>query len=125
MATEDPKSIVTRFNEFITMKDIDGLSALLSDDHVFIDRDGNRIEGKGQMILAWKKFFEMFPQYRNTFVEVKSMGEVIVIRGFAYWNSDNTHDSVIWTARLSGGRIKEWRIYSDAEDVRKLFHFDQ
>jgi ketosteroid isomerase-like protein len=33
----DPKSIVLRFNNCINHADIDGLSELMTEDHVFID----------------------------------------------------------------------------------------
>jgi hypothetical protein len=36
----DPVSIIQAFNDCINKRDIDGLAALMSEDHTFIDRDG-------------------------------------------------------------------------------------
>jgi predicted RNA-binding protein len=41
----DPESIALRFNNCIGNADIDGLSELMTEDHVFIDTENNRIEG--------------------------------------------------------------------------------
>jgi hypothetical protein len=39
----DPISIVETFNNCINNKDIDGLAALMSKEHTFIDRDGSQM----------------------------------------------------------------------------------
>jgi hypothetical protein len=41
----DPESIALRFNNCIGNADIDGLLELMTEDHVFIDTENNRIEG--------------------------------------------------------------------------------
>ncbi len=118
MNTRDPKLVVLEFNEAINGRDIDGLSALLSKDHVFIDREGRTVRGKTGMIDAWTEFFKMFPEYRNTFTRLESNGDLVVVTGYAYWNAQNKHDEVIWTAKIEDDLVTEWRIYSDTEQTR-------
>jgi ketosteroid isomerase-like protein len=63
----DPKLTVLQFNDYISKHDLQGLSSLLSEDHVFIDRKGKEDRGKETMMKGWKNFFQSFPHYRNTF----------------------------------------------------------
>ncbi len=39
----------------------------MSEDHRFIDSQGNIVSGKPACIAAWSGFFRAFPGYRNTF----------------------------------------------------------
>jgi hypothetical protein len=41
MNTKDPKLIALQFNDCINNQDLEGLSLLMTDDHAFIDREGN------------------------------------------------------------------------------------
>lgn len=116
---EDSKSIALQFNECITNRDIEGLGRLMTEDHVFIDRDGNVSRSKDTMLKSWSTFFEMFPKYKNTFERVESRGNLVVMLGFAYWSEENSNDPAIWTATIIGYRVSEWHIYYDTEDNRK------
>ena len=42
----DPKSIAVAFNDSINSHDLDGLSALMTDDHTFTDTEGEVVAGK-------------------------------------------------------------------------------
>ena len=63
-------TIVKAFNDCINNQDIDGLAALMSEDHTFIDRDGSSHGPKSHMVEGWKQFFEMFALYKNTFDKI-------------------------------------------------------
>lgn len=43
---EDPASIAARFNDRINERDVEGLARLMTDDHIFVDSEGGRVEGK-------------------------------------------------------------------------------
>lgn len=45
----NPTRIALQFNECITNADLDGLSNLMTEDHVFCDDANNRIEGNSGM----------------------------------------------------------------------------
>jgi len=119
MSIRDPKLIALLFNECITNRDIDGLAELMTDDHTFIDRDGNATQSKGSMIEAWKKFFEMFPVYKNTFTRIESRDNVAVILGHAYWSDKQPFDPAIWVATIAEDRVAKWQIYYDTDENRK------
>ena len=115
----NPESVVLSFNDCINNQDIKGLASLMSDDHVFVDRDGSRHGPKSYMVEGWKDFFSMFPDYRNTFLKIITRGNQVLVTGYAYWSKEEPKDEVIWVATLANGLVQEWRIYADNEENRK------
>ena len=53
---QDPKQAVLLFNECINTRNLDGLARLMTEDHVFVDRDGNVHQPKSYMVQAWDSF---------------------------------------------------------------------
>lgn len=122
MNSTDPKLTVLQFNECINKQDIAGLSSLMTEDHIFVDREGNGDKGKDAMTKGWQGFFEMFPEYKNTFIRVQSQDDLVVIYGFAVRKKDAELDYVIWTAKIENDLVAEWRIYKDTEENKKKFN---
>ncbi len=122
MNKKDPKLIALQFNECINNQDVKGLERLMTDDHIFIDRDDNVNRSKQTMIRNWVKFFEMVPGYKNTFTRVQSNDNLVVILGYAYWSEKQPYDPVIWTATIVDDLVHEWRIYADSEGNRRRFN---
>ena len=118
----DPTIIVRQFNDCINNKDLDGLTKLMTIDHTFIDRDLTETKTKKVMAKNWGKFFEMFPEYKNTFTRIESTQNVVTIIGYAFWSKGQPSDHVIWTAKISKNLIKEWRIYEDTEQTRHILN---
>ena len=122
MNTKDPKLIALQFNECINNQDLDGLTLLMTDDHTFVDREGNVGQPKQTMVQGWKEFFETFPDYRNTFNRVESQDNRVTILGYAYWSENEPYDPVIWTGIIVDDRVQEWRVYADTESNRRQFN---
>jgi len=116
----DPKLIALQFNTQITAHNIDGLAALSSTDHRFIDRDGQVTTGKEAVLDTWRRFFALFPDYVNTFTRVESRGNLVVLHGYATWHPGDPPDYAIWTARIEAGLVAEWRIYADSNANPKI-----
>jgi ketosteroid isomerase-like protein len=109
------------FNECINKRDIEGLIALMTEDHVFIDRNDDRHEGKDYMSKGWKIFFRDFPEYRNTFLRIQSVDDLEVMIGYAEWTSGGERAHVIWTAKIRDDLVAEWRVLEDTEANREHF----
>jgi predicted SnoaL-like aldol condensation-catalyzing enzyme len=116
-----PEHIALVFNAQINAHDLAALGALMTADHAFIDRDGQVTAGKAATLDAWKRFFTLFPDYCNTFTRVESQGELVVLSGYATWHPGDPPDPAIWTARIAGGFVAEWRIYTDTQENRRQF----
>lgn len=119
MNSRDPKLIALLFNECINEKNIKGLASLMSDEHTFIDRDGNAYKPKDVMIDAWKNFFTSYPDYKNTFNKIESRDNIVIITGHAYWSEENSFDPAIWVAIIEENLVAEWRIFYNTEENRK------
>jgi len=122
MNTRDPKLIALQFNECINNRDLEGLSLLMTDDHAFIDREGNVRQSKQVMVQAWREFFAMFPDYKNTFNRIESKDNLVTILGHAYWSQEKRNDPAIWTATIVNDLVQEWCVYFDTEVNRRRFN---
>jgi hypothetical protein len=71
------------------------------------------------MADTWKKFFDMDPDYRNTFERVQSKDNDVMILGYAFWSDKQPYDPGIWTATIVEDRVREWRVYDDTPENRR------
>jgi ketosteroid isomerase-like protein len=85
MGSINPKQIALQFNECINTQNIRRISDLMTEDHRFIDRAGKVVRGKENMIRAWVKFFELFPEYQNTFERIETHNNIVILYGYATW----------------------------------------
>ena len=58
----DDVDVVASFNDAINARHLDALSALMSEDHRFVDSEGSTIDGKIACTEAWRGFFASFPE---------------------------------------------------------------
>lgn len=99
------------FNEKINQRDLEGLAELMTDDHAFVDSDGEITKGKDVMKKIWRKFFEKYPDYRNIFTSVTVKNNVVVMIGHSTCSNEPLLNGPnIWTAKIRGGRLSEWRV---------------
>lgn len=121
MNASDLRTVALAFNDCITRHDLDGLTALMTEDHLFVDREGRGDRSRKSMARGWEEFFLAFPEYKNTFLRVESKNDLVIMVGYAYWDEKNRHDPAIWIARVIDGLVAEWRIYYDTEENRIKF----
>jgi len=110
----DPSKLMLtalRFNERINQQDPEGLAELMTDDHTFIDSSGNVTKGKNVMKEGWRNFFKKNPDYRNKFNSVTVQDNTVVMVGYSTCSSKKLDGPNIWTARIRGGRVSEWRVF--------------
>lgn len=119
MNKDEQKAIVLRFNEYINKQNIDGLAALMTDDHTFIDSVNNVIHGKEKTLEAWRGFFELFPDYRNVFANLESQNGLVVITGHSICSDKRLDGPALWTAKVKDNKVAEWRVYADTPENRK------
>lgn len=121
MNSRDQKLSALQFNDFINRHDTDGLSILMTPDHTFIDRVDATVVGKDAVKHRWVEFFQTYPEYRNTFSRVETVGDVVVLLGYATWTPNSEPDHAIWTAKIENDLVAEWRIYFDTPENREMF----
>jgi ketosteroid isomerase-like protein len=97
---------------------VDGLARLMTDDHVFIDSVGGRVEGMQRCLAAWRGFFDAFPDYRNVFTSMSASADMVVVTGRSVCSEPALDGPALWTARIRDGRVCEWRVYEDTPETR-------
>ena len=50
----DPKLVAMLFNEQINHRDLEALTEMMTDDHTFIDSEGDIVKGKKEMKKGWR-----------------------------------------------------------------------
>jgi ketosteroid isomerase-like protein len=111
---------VLAFIDRINDHDAEGLGALMSDDHTFIDAHGNQISGREQMLTGWRGYFEWFPDYYIEITDVFQEGEAFALFGFAGGSfkgkqSESWRLPAAWKASVKDGRVALWQVFADTK----------
>jgi ketosteroid isomerase-like protein len=111
---------VQAFVDCINTHDVEGLAALMSDDHVFIDAQGNKVRGKEAMTAGWHGYFEWFPDYRIEISDVFQNDEMLAMFGFAGGSLKGNADAkwrlpAAWKTIVKNGRVAFWQVYADTK----------
>jgi len=96
-----------------------GIYSLLTDDHKFIDAQGNEITGKDKMKIAWQGYFELFPDYKIEVIDVFESVNVIGAFGSASGSFKNDKKNQFlklpWKAIIENDKVKLWQVYADTK----------
>jgi ketosteroid isomerase-like protein len=111
MDAVDIMGVAMKFNEKINQRDVEGLAELMTEDHTFIDSAGTFSQGKAVMKEGWRKFMEKFPDYKNVFTCVTVQNDIAVMVGYSSCSDKLLAGPNVWTAKVLGKRISEWRVY--------------
>ena len=123
----DPLALTLRFVDRLNHQDVDGLVALMSNDHQFIDSGGEVHQGRARMREGWRAYFRMVPDYHIDVHESFVDGPVVVLLGTAggtYCCEEQLHPEdtwstpAAWRVLVEQRRIVEWRVYADNELLR-------
>ena len=104
---------VEAFNDCINRQDLHGLSALMTDGHIFVDTAGGKVSGKEACIKAWASFFSAFPDYRNHFDRIVLVGDKVVVTGRSTCANPKLAGPALWQAKTNGYHLSEWRVFED------------
>jgi len=125
----DSVTTVREFVDAINRHSVEALSALMTEDHVFIDSLGARVKGREKVTAGWKGYFRMVPDYSITVEEIYSDGAVVVMLGSAQGTystggqllaANQWQTPAAWRAVTRGSQVAEWRVYADNEPIREI-----
>ncbi len=129
LKSESVSRVVRAFVDAINRRSAEAIAAIMTDDHVFVDSLGTKVEGKQRMKAGWEGYFRMVPDYSITIEETFVDGAVVVMLGSAQGTSsaDGTlrpencwSTPASWRALTRGSQVAEWRIYADNEPIRQI-----
>jgi hypothetical protein len=114
------KQTILAFIERINAHDVEGLDALMSDDHTFIDAHGNQISGRETMVAGWRGYFEWFPDYSIEITDVFEDDDNFALIGFAGGSfkgkqSESWRLPAAWKAFVKDGRVTLWQVFADTK----------
>jgi ketosteroid isomerase-like protein len=129
MPEQDGAEIIRRFIDCINQHHVEGIAALMSDDHVFVDALGTMTHGRDALRWGWGEYYRMFPDYQIEIHEITSTGNVVGVFGLA--RGTYVPDGVIrtenqwkisaaWMGVVRNGLVSEWRVYCNIETVLKI-----
>ncbi len=106
----------------INSHDVDGLAALMAQDHVFLDSLGNRAEGVKTMEAGWRAYFAMCPDYWVRADHILAEGDTALLAGEAGGTIDGASWQIpaAWKVVIRDGRVVEWRVYADNKPVYEI-----
>ena len=120
--------IAQEFVKAINAHDADGLTKLMSSDHVFVDSLGSRFPASA-MRSGWQEYFAMVPDYWIKVDQIVSEGNAVILFGSAggtfvpkggMMKPENKWETpAVWRALVKEGRVAEWRVYCDNEPIRE------
>ncbi len=114
-----PIAVAIRFNDHINNRDLEKLTDLMTEDHIFIDSYNDVFKGRERMKKGWAEFFERYPDYRDIFTRVESRRDIVILIGFSKYSYEPLDGPAIWTAVIRNNLVAEWRVYKDNEENRK------
>jgi len=119
--------VVEKFVDRINAHDVDGLVALMSADHVFIDSLGNKF-ARPAIETGWRQYFATVPDYwvrvdrvvtdEPALILFGAAGGTYVVDGGAIRPENKWETPAVWRAVIRNGKVSEWRIFADNEPIR-------
>lgn len=111
-------AVVLAFNEAINRRDITELGQLMTVTHRFIDSAGTTVQGREACLVAWRGFFESFPDYRNVFEDLTEVEPgVVAVSGHSECSFTPLDGPAEWRAVVHDGRVDVWRVDEPASDT--------
>jgi ketosteroid isomerase-like protein len=75
--------IALEFIDRINSHDIPLLAEMITEDHLFIDAQGNQVRGRQPLERSWRACFEWFPDYSVQVDQAFANGNIAVVTGWA------------------------------------------
>ena len=112
------------FIDCINRGDLDGLTELMTDDHVLVVRDEPPLAGRSNNRQAWRGYFTSSPNYviypRHIAGDATSVAVLGTTTGSHLELPDEQEMElqVIWSAEVLDGRLSLWRVAEDTPELR-------
>jgi ketosteroid isomerase-like protein len=122
MSATSRTGVFEQFVAAINGHDVDGLTSLMTQDHLFVDSMGNRIQGAESMQAGWRAYFVMCPDYWIQIRTVLSERDTVVATGEAGGTIDGFPWRVpaAWEAVIRDRFVSEWRVFADNKPVYEI-----
>ncbi len=120
-----PTAAVIGFVDCVNRADIEGLAALMTEDHQLVVRDEPPLKGRQANIEAWIGYFTSFPSYVIHPRHLAADGDRVAMVGTTSGSHLDLPDDeeqlleVVWVAEVVDGRLASWQIVEDGAELRR------
>ncbi len=124
-----PRDVALAFVEGINARSPETLTALMTDDHEFIDSLGSRVSGREAMRTGWTRYFQIVPDYTLDVEACLCSENVVVLLGTASGTfardgqllpEDRWRTPLAVRAEIRGAGVATWQVYADNEPLRRV-----
>lgn len=131
--TSNRIEIVKAFIAAINRRNPTEISALMTEDHTFVDSRGQIQSGREGMIAGWKQYFKMFPDYEIKIENILEDDTLVALFGSACGTFNGKRGLVpenkiempaAWRAVVEDGKIKFWQVYADWTEGMRIIKED-
>ncbi len=140
MSSGNPIAVAQAFVDEINEGNVEGVTELMTGDHVFIDMAGARSEGRYAMRANWENYFNLFTNYQIDIFETHFAGNDILLVGMSTGSLSASgrkmlekagqkskkkkefQGPAIWRATVRDGAVAEWQVYRDTHATRQMFN---
>ena len=118
--------VLMAFIEAINKHDVDKLSELMAENHLFVDSLGRSVNERANMVGAWRNYFAFCPDYWVSPSHIFENGNLVAAFGTAGGtiasdgklpDENRWRVPAAWLARIEDGLVKEWRVCADNKPV--------
>jgi ketosteroid isomerase-like protein len=102
-----------RFLDALCAGDAATVDALMTEDVVYTDGRGNKLEGFAACSAAARAFHKLEPNYRFDVGQTTVRGDAVLFRGSATADNPTLCGELLVHARLREGRICDWQVYRE------------
>lgn len=121
-SAESPAGTFEQFVVALNSHDLETLTSLMTEDHLFVDSLGNHVRGANIMQAGWRSYFTMCPDYWIRIRTLLSEGDTILSTGDAGGTIDGVSWRIpaAWEALIRDGCVSEWRVFADNKPVHEI-----
>lgn len=121
--------VAMAFVDRINAHDADGLSTLMTEDHSFVDGDGERHTGREAMRKGWGDYFEMVPDFWIKIEKIFQKENTVALfgrSGGTYVPSGKLDPQnawevpAAWQVIIQADKVLTWQVYVDSDPLRRI-----
>jgi len=122
-----PVAAVVSFIDSINRGDVDGLAALMTDDHelrVFAEAP---LAGRDANVAAWRGYASSFPDYVIYPHRIAERLGTVAVLGHTTGShlglpdAEESRMTLIWVAEVENGKLRSWTLIADKPENRARF----
>ncbi len=132
--TSNEIDVVKAFIRAINRRAPSEISALMTEDHTFVDSGGSIQSGRENMTAGWKEYFRMFPDYQIRAETILGDKALVAVFGSASGTYNGKRGLVpenkiempaAWKALVEKGKVKHWQVYADWTEGIRIINEDK